>query len=349
MLACFFLNMSRKVSTMKKLFPLILCLFVKVATYANPECPCPLYAIPCPAVCESCDNAYYFVDLLFWKAQEDGIAWAASQTANLQLRVSPTTAKPRSHWKPGLRIGLGYECCDGLDFSLAYTGYYSKAKDSKTFNETTNVAFGLFDTNPSAGGHANWRLNYNTFDLAIKQPFCIGERVILSPSLSLYGGCISDKYIIDNILPGTPPLSSNLVKNKQKFSFIGPKLGCNSIWNLTNCWSIFGEGSIALLWGHYRVSRFDTHTDTGVTTVVDNLKNKFNTLRLVPAYSIGILWNESICNGKYCVEFKLAWEQQIWLQHNQMFLLSVPNDNTLLFNNTNLSLYGLTVGCRVQF
>lgn len=333
---------------MKKLLTLILCLFIKVGSYANPECPS--YAIPYPAVCDNRENTYFFVDFLYWKAHEDGIAWAASQTANLQLPVSPTTAEPHWKWKPGFRVGLCHQFCDGLDLSLAYTWYHSHATDSRTFNETTDVAFGLFDTNPSAGGHASWRLNYNTLDLAIKQSIFIGERVILSPSLSLYGVYTSDNYIIDNILPGTPPLSSNHVNNKQKLFCVGPKLGCNSIWNLTNCWSIFGEGSIALLWAHYNVTRFDTHTDdSGDTTVVSNLKNKFDTLRLVPTYSIGIQFNKFICDDRYFVKFKLAWEQQIWLQHNQMFLLSVPNDNTLLFNNSNLSLYGITLRFDVQY
>ncbi len=332
---------------MKKLFPFILCQFINAA-YANPEFPS--YAIPCPAVFETDNNTYFFVDVLYWKAHEDGIAWAASQTSNLQLSASPTTAEPNWKWKPGFRAGLGYQFCDGRDLSLAYTWYQSHATDSKTFNTTTNVAFGLFDTNPSAGGNADWRLKYDTLDLVIKQPFFIGKRVILSPSFSIYGAYLSEKYIINNILPGAPPVSSNLINNEQRLFCVGPKLGYNSIWNLTNGWSIFGEGSFALLWGHYDVTRVDTNTDTsGVTTLVDNLKNKFDALCLVPAYSAGVQWDKPICNDDYLLKFKLAWEQQIWLQYNRMFMLSVANDNTLLFNNTNLSLYGLTLSCNVQF
>lgn len=329
---------------MKKLLPLILCLFIQAAAYANLECPC--YDIP---VCATEKNVYFFADLLYWKAHENGIAWAASQTANFQIPFSRTTAEP--HWKskPGFRTGLGYQFCDGLDLSLAYTQYHSHATNSKTFNTTTDVAFGLFDTNPSAGGHARWNLNYNTLELAVKQPFCIGRRVILSPFLSLYGARTSEKYNIDNILPGTPPLSNNFIKNKQRLYAVGPKLGCNSIWNLTDCWSIFGEGSIALLWGRYHVTRLDTNSNDEGTTVTANLRHKFDTLFVVPAYSIGLQSNELFCNDNYSVKFKLAWEQQIWLQHNQMFLLSVANDNTLLFNNSNLSLYGVTVSCIVQF
>lgn len=352
MLDIFFLNLFNKsVPSMKKWFTLpLFCLLLKVVAYANPECPS--YAIPYPAVCESCYNTYGFVEFLYWKVHEDGLGWAASQTANFGLPASPTTAEPDWLWKPGFRIGLGHLfVCDGWDLSLAYTWYRSQAEDSETFNADTSIAFGLFDTNPSAGGQASWRLKYHTLDLALKKPFFIGKRVILDPSLALFGAYTSEKYIIDNILPGGPPFSSNHVSNEQKLFCIGPKMGLNSIWNLTNCWSIFGEGSIAFLWGHYHVSRHDINNngDTGISSVIANLKNKFDTIRLVPFYTIGIEWNQPICGGNCCAYFKTAWEQQVWLQHNQLFLLSVSNDNTLLFNNTNLSLYGLTVSAGLQF
>lgn len=336
---------------MKKYFSLLLlCLFFKVAAYENSECRS--YDVPSPAFCESCNDIYGFVDFLYWKVHEDGLAWAASQTYNLNLPNSPTTAEPNWLWKPGFRIGLGYQFeCTGWDLSLAYTWYRSHAVDSRTFNPDTGIAFGLFDTNPSAGGHANWSLNYNTLDLALKQTFFIGERVMLNPSLSLFGAFTSERYNIDNILPGGPPFSTNNVSNKQKLFGIGPKVGLNSIWQLTDCWSIFGEGSIAFLWSHYHVNRRDIHIDgdTDVSSITANLKNKFDTIRLVPAYTIGIQWNKPICDGNYIVNFKAAWEQQVWLQHNQLFLLSVVNDNTLLFNNTNLSLYGLTLSACIQF
>lgn len=350
MLDTLFSNLFKEAHSMKKCFSLLLfSLFIKVAAYANPECPS--YAIPYPAVCESCYNTYGFVEFLYWKAHEDGLGWAASQTANFALPASPTTAEPHWLWRPGFRVGLGHLLCDGWDLSLAYTWYRSHAVDSETFNPNTNIAFGLFDTNASAGGHSSWCLNYNTLDLALKKPFFIGERVILSPSLALFGAYTSERYIIDNIQPGGPPFSSNHISNKQKLFCIGPKAGLNSIWHLTNCWSIFGEGSIAFLWAHYHISRLDINNngDTGVSSIFANLKNKFDTIRLVPFYTIGIKWNKPICNGSYCLHFKATWEQQVWLQHNQLFLLSVSNDNTLLFNNTNLSLYGLTLGAGVQF
>ncbi len=335
---------------MKKCLSLLLsCLLIKVAAYANPGCPS--YAIPYPAVRESCHNTYGFAEFLYWKAHEDGLAWAASQTNNFQLPASPTTAEPNWRWRPGFRVGLGRLLCDGWDLSLAYTWYRSHATSSKTFNPDTAVAFGLFDADVvgSAGGHADWRLNYNTLDLALKKPFFIGERVILSPSLSLFGAYTSERYVIDNILPGGPPFAINHLSHKQRLFCIGPKTGLNSIWHLSNCWSIFGEGSIAFLWAHYRISRFDTNNNGTGVTILANLKNNFDTLRLVPFYTIGIKWNRPICNGNYCLHFKAGWEQQIWLQHNQLFLLNVVNDNTLLFNNTNLSLYGLTLSAGVQF
>ena len=337
---------------MKKWFPLlIVCLGVKAASYANYGCP--NYGIPYPAVCGSCNNVYGFGEFLYWKAHEDGLAWAASQTDNFEFFVAPTTAEPRWKWDPGFRVGVGYLFdCVGWDLSLAYTWYNSDAVDSRAFNDETAVAFGLFDANSSgsAGGHAAWDLNFQTLELALKQPFFIGKRVILNPSLSVLGAYTSEKYNIDNILPGTPPLASSHVHHKQRLNCIGPKLGLDSIWQFNDYLSLFGEGSIACLWTHYHVNRLDINEDgEGVFSVNANLQNKFDTIRLVPAYTIGLKWNQPICNGNYRLDVKVAWEQQVWLQHNQFYLLNVRNDNTLLFNNTNLSLYGLTASIGLQF
>lgn len=314
---------------------------------ANPEAPS--YAIPSPGVYQSTYNTYGFAEFLYWKVHEDGLAWAASQTANLSVPASRATAEPLWDWKPGFRVGVGHLFKrDSWDLSLAYTWYYSKAKNSKRFNQDTNVAFGLFDTNPSGSGHAHWNLHYNTLDLALKKPFYIGTKVILNPALGLFAAWTSEKYAIDNVLPGTPPLASNHVTNKQRLSGIGPKTSLASTWNLSDYWSIFGEGSLAFLWGHYHITRHDTNNNgLGNITVVANLKNTFDTIRLVPSYSMGFKWNKPIRNT--WLYFKAVWEQQVWLQYNQLFLLSVQNDNTLLFNNTNLSFYGLTLTGGVQF
>lgn len=334
---------------MKKLILILLSsLCVNVAAYANLECPS--YALPYPVVCDPCRTNYAVVEALCWKAREDGMAWAASQTGSFDvLTVSPTTAEPNWKWEPGFRVGLGHRFCNNWDVSLTYTWYRSNASDTETFDTTNAVAFGLFDTTSSAGGNASWSLHYDTLDLALKYPFYIGKTVILVPTLSLFGAYTSDNYNIHNIIPSnTLPLTSNDVLNNQKLYCIGPKIGLNSVWQLNNCWSIFGEGSIACLWGHYDVTRLDTHTDgAGVTTTTANLKNNFDTIRLVPTYSLGVCWSKPICN--YCVDFKLAWEQQVWLEHNQFFMLSVSNDNTLTFNNTNLSLYGITASLGVTF
>jgi hypothetical protein len=338
---------------MKKWFSILLfSLSIKVAASENEVVSsenreCPVYAIPSPAGCKSC--TYGFGEFLYWKVHEDGLAWAVSQTDNFNLSASPTTAEPRWHWKPGFRIGLGHLFeRDGWDLSLAYTRYRSHAKSAKTFIADPPIAFSLFDANSSAGGDAKWSLNYDTLDLALKKPFYIGAKVILNPALALFGAWTSEKYSIDNILSGTPPLASNHMSNKQRLSCVGPKTGLASIWHLTNGWSIFGEGSMAFLWSDYHISRHDTNNDgVGGIIVNANLKNEFETIRLVPSYTIGMKWDIPIRNSR--VYFTAAWEQQVWLQHNQLFLLNEWNDNTIVFNNTNLSFYGLTLSGGVQF
>src|SRR5690348_13021120 len=98
----------------------------------------------------------------------------------------------------------------------------SRSVDSRVF--PAGVAFGLFDTDPIVRGQANWRLNYDTLDLALKYPFFIGEKVILSPSLSLFAAQTSERYIINNI---NVALETNHMSHKQRLFGIGPKMGLN--------------------------------------------------------------------------------------------------------------------------
>lgn len=301
---------------------------------------CPTYGLLYPAHCPTPCNTHLFFDFLYWKTHVDTLEWAATAiNSGGGLIATSSTNDPNWGWDPGFRVGLEHSCgCEGLNLSLIYTWYQSKATDSGTFPE--GDTFALFSTQQAIGsGNTDWHLRFQTLDLGVNKPFFLDKQLVLDPRLSLFGAHISDTYDI-NITGG-----ATTAHNSQKVWYVGPKAGLTTLWCLTHRWKVFGEGAIAFLWANYRVKREDFNS----TLLVQNLKNVFSKLTLVPQFRAGVEWKSPICQGKYLLDFQVAWEQQFWLQQNRYFLFNVPTDNTLLANQGNLDLYGLTVRGGIQF
>jgi len=215
--------------------------------------PCEPCCVPQPKKCIDCEcytpayydlqcdwGAFLSVDFLYWYARETNLAYAAqvkgtpvqnafvledsgSTTLALgfNLVVPSSTEYLDTNWKPGFRIGLGWNSdCDGWDFYLNWTYMYNKRSDSTSVDQffdldtlpsyPTEVAPGTNQValiNPWLNGalvfpvadltveapllftkvSGQWKLQYNQIDLEIGRKYWLSPCFTLRPYGALRG------------------------------------------------------------------------------------------------------------------------------------------------------------------
>lgn len=303
--------------------------------------------------CLLCYSSYaaanhYEIDLqyLYWKPHQDGITYAAQGYANdISTVTEGDLFEPDWRYEPGFRAGVSYFLdCSDWNLGLVYTWYKAKASDSvsdQAFSQTLST-WGV-DGTISREADAHWRLSYQTLDLRLEKFFWVGSNLALDPFIALRGARITQKYNI-NYFNG---LLSEAQNNTQQFDGIGPYAGLDSRWYLGCDFSLVGSGGFSLLYSRYNVHRVDDGNPVNVTNI--NMRHRFNTVKPVFEYQLGIGWDTSFCCNAYGLHFLAAWEQQIWFNHNQMLYGSVAFDNFVQNRDASLTLYGLTLSAALSF
>lgn len=290
----------------------------------------------------TCSDYYVDFELLYWKAHVDGVAFAAQ---GWQTPDRGNVKELDWKWRPGFRLGVGTLLgCSEWDLSLIYTWYKGHAKGS--VDDPTQSTLGTWF--PGSGGishaDAKWNLRFNTIDLALAKSFCLCNGFVFKPLIALRGGYLREDYNIFYVAAGSNAIDD--LRNKQNFWGIGPKGGLNTQWNFCDSWSLIGDLGLSLLWGHYNIRRIDNPDGSLLTP--NNIEDRFATLRPVIEYRLGLGWNKCLCY-KYPLNVQVLFEQQVWVNHNQMLFGPLNFDDFIQTRNTNLSLYGLTLKAQVGF
>jgi hypothetical protein len=280
-------------------------------------------------------NVYGTLDFLYWKPHVEGIEYVAA----FDEEGSGDIFEVDWEFKPGFRLGLGSFICDCWDLSLTYTWYRGNATDFfpggtgiATFSSSGNGAIGF--------ANAEWTLHYHTLDLILRRQFLLAKSVVLTPSLGIRGAYTKQSYNIEYFFPDTGDL--NGINNRQRVGAVGPKIGLSSSWLMTSNWSLFGEGAISLLWSDYRV-KWREFNGTNLA-----FSHNFISQLFVPEYRVGLCWQDR-WQSRFPVSFCVAWEQQIWINYNQMLYGPVQFDQLILNRNTNLNLYGVSLRATFGF
>jgi len=118
---------------------------------------------------------------------------------------------------------------------------------------------------------------------------------------------------------------------------IGLRTGVDTVWYMTNNWSVFGEFAISGLCNHFKTSRKDFFSGSAITDqLIVNLRNTINSVTAVIEWGLGFRYETLFHNDDYLYMLQAGWEQQIWFDQNRFIFVpnSVPG---------NLTFQGLTV------
>lgn len=315
------------------------------------------------------DNGFFYIssDLLIWQMREQGadnwgqVMQPAGAFQEMQLLPAPFK------WKPGFRIGVGYNSNHDLwDVLFSYTWYRTNAV--LLTNQTSSFVFSSFlgnffidNTNGAKlsgpiykDASIQWDVLFNTFDLEVGRVFYTDAFLTLRPFIGLKGGVINQKISttwqvpFDQVSPLIPPVPvttfSSAVENlKNNFGGIGPSGGLNASWHLyttpdTTC-NFFGNFSGALILGHWNLSDlYQNNAPQSVAIINDKITSALTMVR----GNMGLEWLHDI-NDDVMLTLRVSYESQVWLNMLRFYSLNGGRFNNLL------SLHGGVVEVGVTF
>jgi len=323
--------------------------------------PCEPCCVPKPKKCINCEcytPAYYdlqcdwgmFLDaeFLYWYATECGSIYAEvhktySSTSLFNISVPPAYLYSEKfmdvNWDPGVRVGLGFNTCDGWDIGAYWTWYKNTASSSTSVPEGfsgSSPAGTLYLTSPwlvtptgFSGAldkvKAKWEFTINELDVVIGRRYWLSKCFTLRPFIGVKAVWMKitnsfDFYRTNH--PVTNGISNTSISDTHHFrdTAAGIVGGLQPNWYFTNCFSLYGDFNVALLWGKYKKrlkgSAFEEETISGVTKIVYDYKasgrSHYYGLQSMIDLGIGLRWEDTWCCDRYRTALDIGWEHQYW-------------------------------------
>lgn len=195
---------------------------------------------------------------------------------------------------------------------------------------------------------ARWNADIDFIGLELGRNFHISEFLCLRPFVGLSNGWIDQTYNIffSALNFDTPPPEDKRVINikmKNDFWGIGPEFGLQSFWKLGKGFSIYANGAFSLLDGHFKVS-YDLHDQNNIVDIVPTgsglfnpvtgafiptvnkndpyddryeMSKKIHTLAMIANFELGIKWERSFAEDKYCLALSVGYEQYLFFNQNR--------------------------------
>ena len=277
-----------------------------------------------------------FADFLFWTAREAGADCWAEAIVSQPSSISNDLQQVDFGWVPGFRVGLGYTMpCNPWDTKIYYTRFHTTGKDRasrgpgtvhSTFlgNFYVDNPLGIGISGPSyESASIDWMIYFDIFDWELGCNLCISKSLILRPSIGIRGGWINQSIHTKWYNPNLPaPQFFNVgVENlKNDFSGIGPAFGIDTKWIIysykSQFFSLFGDFSGALMWGHWSFSdKFSNDLSQQVNVDLQSINSGASTVRAFMGFEWDINFNKR-CSR---LRTKLGYEMQFWSNQLQFY------------------------------
>lgn len=309
-------------------------------------------------------DACITADFIYWTARMDNLSFVQTGISPGNISTNKGNTKyPDWRWKPGFKVGLGLGLPhDGWDVYGEYTWLHSRAWNSTRENNqgilpSWNIANLLSSSSVDAiqSAKTTWKLHFNAIDLSLGRNYFISKFLAMRPFIGFKGTWIHHDYSV-KYHSVTTELDTNLrMKNNQKYWGIGLRTGLNTAWHFTQTWGIYGNLALSALWSQFEVDRKDTRNDTqnnngptnpplATNITVMNTENDFHTIKGVIEFGIGMLGEWWFLEDRYHFLVQAGWEEQLWINHNQLIKVSM-----LQSDHGDFVLQGLTIKARFDF
>lgn len=287
-----------------------------------------------------------FEDLLYWHASQQSTSpWAYVQTP---APPAATYTEPNVYfgWNTGVKVGIEYEQPNLVDAKLYWTYFSTKTNEGiiAAPNEFIIPEFfnGFTTQNLFNRAQLEWTIIFNMIDAELGHTFDPVDTLSIRPFIGVKGGTINQSIHstwqeqLFNIT-----LYSATENLKNNFYGVGPSFGIDTTWHLNKNFSIRGDLSTALLWGHWDIqdTYFRPATLLMSETTIHSATNNSMLGALMARYFLGFEW---IFQAKVLVTLKAGYEMQFW--SNQ---LRLPVFQALPIHG-DLTLQGATCGIAID-
>jgi hypothetical protein len=327
----------------------------------------------CPSY--SCDPSYNTAfrigaEALYWKAAESGLANLTKATLHPANITGGRTKHPRFNWHWGFRLDAGYNICHDLwDVYASWTRYHIKDRRSFTLGESRDPAtpelpilapFWVLASVSVPVNDAEWRwkVNLDLIDLQIGREFYASTFLSLKPHVGLVVGWIhqtnnlhyeSETTAVIDPAPGARVFSIHMQNNFWGIGIIG---GVDTKWELGCGFSIYGNGSMAALDGHFHTTYDIFSTEDGAPFTDYDTINHQNMANFVAHLALGMRWERSFACDRFNTSIWMGYEQNIFFEQNQFMNLQFDSSlyNPCFYTDGgSLNITGLVVGADLRF
>lgn len=275
------------------------------------------------------------LDLLYWRAQEDGLGYA----------IEKTVAVPHFDWNPGVRATLGYRFPrNGWEIELVFTHYCTNNVNNAEGELAAVWANPFFIQKGDFvdKAWARWRLHFGMLDLLLVKKVGISPWIDLKPFVGFRGASVRHKYKVRYFAGTLFPEGEDEIHSKNKFLGGGILAGINSTWHWGKGWGIYAGVALSLLLGEFYLHEAEYAT-VGIEKRLSYHDLYHATLQVMDL-GFGIAWEQ----GRWNLHF--GWEEHLFFGQNQLVRFT---DNTApaayISNQGDLGLQGLAVGASVTF
>jgi hypothetical protein len=267
-------------------------------------------------------------ELLYWKTKEDGWDYTFigykffSEPSILYGKMRNVSANFRLGYRNGIKLGIGDS---RWDINLVWTTYHNNATRKAYVKGSQNEAATLLLAQSDVplgqlGARAQWSINFNAIDLEFGYNLGWKSRFAIRPFAGVKLAKIRQKmnalyFQVQDLFPA--PVNV-LAQNHYTSHNYGLRFGVNSQYNAGCGFKLFLNASAAALWSKFTLLHQGLPPGFPPSSVFHNHYSRINTELELMA---GVGWQTFIKDKEYYLDFRLAWEEQMWFSQNQIMRL----------------------------
>lgn len=301
------------------------------------------------------------LDVIAWQPRMENLAFAYGGVLPSSVGLT-TSAIPQGHkedlsyrYKPGFKVGFGLDFRhDGWDTDFNYTWYQqvSATGSAQTNPDTPNLIAAWLDptittlssNNNLYSANADWRTRYNIIDWELGRGSFLSKYLTLRPFFGLKAAFLYSMYKINYFFEAPSTVNQIRIVNNLDFRGLGLRGGFNAAWLFASSWGFYGDLAVSALWGQYIISRQDYSypSPTSARSQIVNVQDYSHAVKPVIEVGGGVQWQTWFYRNKWRLTVKAGWEEQIWINYNQMIRFEG-------ISGGDMTLEGLTVSAKMDF
>ncbi len=297
-------------------------------------------------------DLFITADALYWVAHEDGLPlFVENKGQGFDSNLHNAKAKGLHwDWDWGFRFGLGYDMPhDGWDLGLKWMRVYGRAHEHQHAHGNDALWASLTTgTDPFTECRAHWKLQLNQIDLEMGREFFVSKWLTLRPHFGLRTDWVHQKLDVHyNYFRGLSQQNHKL-DLRNHFWGLGLAAGLDTQWGLGGGWSIYGNGTFAILYGFHELDRKDKLEVVNFNFV--NMDYSYRVSRAVGDLQLGLRWDAMFAKDRFHFGIQAGWEHHIYFSQNQFprFVDDTALGN-FVANQGDLTFQGWTLSARFDF